>query len=227
MSAQKLQQLARKCDLALKPLDAWPGARTADPKPSQFRAEWVDTCWRLSHELDELSATDRVLQLDAPAEQFRLDGMPRAGIRLGRGVVLSLTTDAGPLMFPCDAYDAARWYGGMPGWEANIRALTLGLEALRAVDRYGISPRHEQYRGWAALPAATPEGFASVEAAACFLTKYSGFTWSYIAAGRSNGEAAYREAAKRLHPDAGGDTREFQRLQQAMTMLRKHWGAGA
>lgn len=35
-------------------------------------------------------------------------------------------------------------------WQHNIRSIALGLEALRAVDRYGISRRGEQYAGFRA-----------------------------------------------------------------------------
>lgn len=35
-------------------------------------------------------------------------------------------------------------------WEHNVRSIALGLQALRAVDRYGISRRGEQYAGFRA-----------------------------------------------------------------------------
>lgn len=35
-------------------------------------------------------------------------------------------------------------------WQHNVRSVALGLEALRAVDRYGISRRGEQYAGFRA-----------------------------------------------------------------------------
>ena len=35
-------------------------------------------------------------------------------------------------------------------WRHNVRSIALGLEALRAVDRYGISRRGEQYAGFRA-----------------------------------------------------------------------------
>jgi hypothetical protein len=41
----------------------------------------------------------------------------------------------------------------MDDWQHNVRAIALGLEALRKVDRYGITRRGEQYAGWKALPA--------------------------------------------------------------------------
>ncbi len=35
-------------------------------------------------------------------------------------------------------------------------------------------------------------------------------------------ERAYRERAKRLHPDAGGDAHEFRKLQWAVEVLRRY-----
>jgi hypothetical protein len=46
----------------------------------------------------------------------------------------------------------------------NARAIALGLEALRKVDRYRITKRGEQYTGWSALPPATPMGAAKMTA---------------------------------------------------------------
>jgi hypothetical protein len=38
-------------------------------------------------------------------------------------------------------------------WQDNLRAIALGLEALRKVDRYGITKNSEQYTGWKQLEA--------------------------------------------------------------------------
>jgi len=47
---------------------------------------------------------------------------------------------------PCDSFR---------DWEANLRAIALSLEHLRAVDRYGVTTEEEeQYTGWLRLPAA-------------------------------------------------------------------------
>jgi hypothetical protein len=43
-----------------------------------------------------------------------------------------------------------------PSWQDNLRAIALGLEALRKVERYGIANRGEQYAGWAQLTAGGP-----------------------------------------------------------------------
>lgn len=37
-------------------------------------------------------------------------------------------------------------------------------------------------------------------------------------------QAAYRSAAKQLHPDRGGDARAFQRLQEARDQLQRVFG---
>ena len=47
------------------------------------------------------------------------------------------------MRFPCDTFT---------DWQANVRGIALALEALRAVDRYGVTQQAEQYRGWTALP---------------------------------------------------------------------------
>jgi len=46
---------------------------------------------------------------------------------------------------PCDSFK---------DWEANLRAIALSLERLRAADRYGVTTEEkEQYIGWLRLPA--------------------------------------------------------------------------
>jgi hypothetical protein len=74
-------------------------------------------------------------------------------------------------------------------WQHNVRSIALGLQALRAVDRYGITRRGEQYAGFAALPAGGPDrerGKRLVEAA-----------------------GSLREALQKHHPDHGGLDRDF------------------
>jgi hypothetical protein len=55
------------------------------------------------------------------------------------------------LLYACDRF----WR-----WQHNLRAIALGLEALRLVERYGIGDAHQQYAGYRALPevvSQTPE----------------------------------------------------------------------
>jgi hypothetical protein len=80
-------------------------------------------------------------------------------------------------------------------WEHNVRAIALGLEALRAVDRHGITRRGEQYAGFKALPPGGP----SVERGVQLI--------------RDHGSV--RAALLATHPDQGGDSAEFADVQAA------------
>jgi hypothetical protein len=148
-----------------------------------------------------------------------MDGMLYAGAKLrSAGIILSFDSKHGPLSYPCDKYSK---------WQANLRAIALSLEALRAVDRYGVTRRAEQYKGWAKLggPAA-PVAFPTTHDAALFIAQHSTGPRSLpgdILQSADHFRAQYREAAARLHPDRnGGDESAFKRLQQAKEILEKH-----
>jgi HNH endonuclease len=138
-----------------RPLLTWPGKFTDPRKPNPFRASWSNTVELLDGELTNLGAdpTTVALQLAVTEGECRLDGQIRSGAKVAHpGVILSFTTRRyGPLSYPCDTFEA-RWSQDGPGWKINVRAIALGLEALRKVARYGIAGRGEQYTGWAALP---------------------------------------------------------------------------
>ena len=76
-------------------------------------------------------------------------------------VVVSFDSCHGPLRYQCDRFTTTR--AGTKAWHANVRAIALGLEALRKVDRYGIAGSGEQYRGWTALPAAFAAGAVDMD----------------------------------------------------------------
>lgn len=120
---------------------------------------------------------------------------------LFRGVVVSLDTPSGPLRFATDSYEQ-RSSRDLRSWQANVRAVTLGLEALRAVDRHGITHRAEQYQGWRAIEPAASTSMAEAQAV---IDSYGG-------------EAA---ALRATHPDHGGSREDFERVQQARTILRE------
>jgi hypothetical protein len=174
---------------------------------------------------------------------MRLDGGLRADAKVSHpGVILSFETKKyGPMRYFTDVFDKGSrwvkgtknelgWYSGgrseaIPGWQMNARAIALGLEALRKVDRYGITKRGEQYTGWSALPPATPMGAGGMTAdqAAQFVAEHSTLAGlpldvDDVLSGAWLTEG-YRMAAKVLHPDAGGSTEDFQTLQEAKRIL--------
>jgi hypothetical protein len=212
-----------------RPIDDWPGVlrSDADRENSRFKAHHADTLDLLQRELDQLDAVDVIIQLALTDRDIRNDGWPRSDSRPSHpGVIVWFDSKHGPLRYATDIYRGTgdiKW-GCVTGWKANLRAIALGLEALRKVDRYGITKRGEQYRGWKALGAGEPIALGgaamTVDEAARFIAEHAGFGDAGVVLA-SNGNAAemYRKAARRLHPDAGGDPELFKRLQDAKAIL--------
>jgi hypothetical protein len=170
-----------------RPLPIWPHKPTPNRRSSYtFRAGWQDTIDRIGYEIDRLGGSDAIIGAGFREGDIRRDGLPRADARQPAhpGIELSFDSRHGRLVYATDAYD---------DWQANARAIALGLEALRAVDRYGISSRGEQYAGWLQLETSAPSatrGRALVEEA-----------------------GGIRQALMRHHPDHGGDPRALADVQ--------------
>ena len=190
-----------------------------DPRRSSgaFKAKWSDTLAFLADELRHLEAVEPVvIQAGVDEAQIRRDGMPRAGARPSHpGVAISFVSKFGPLRYATDVYEQ-QWSGAMPGWQANVRAIYLALVALRAVDRYGVTRRGEQYPGWKALPA-TASTFANAAGAEKWMRTYAADLLGPVGAGQWNGNLAplYRAMAKVMHPDKGGPRADWDRLDEA------------
>jgi hypothetical protein len=123
------------------------------PKPkcayrhSPFRSTLSTTLNLLAREIRMLNGKQIVVMLDIRERDIRLDGLPRADARIGEPcVALSFESKWGPVRMVTGEYRT---------WQDNLRAISLSLEALRSVDRYGVSKSGEQYRGWRALPVST------------------------------------------------------------------------
>jgi hypothetical protein len=202
-------------DLRFVPLTRWPGERTQDQQEARFRAGYVDTLRKLEYELDKLKASEIIIRAFFRESQIRNDGWPMGRAEPSEsGVILAFKTPAGPLSFPCDRYAT---------FDDNLRAIALSLEALRAVDRYGVTKRAEQYAGWKRIEAPPAAGFNSKEDAARFIYTQDPLS---IHPERIINDAglrteAYRRAARRLHPDntQSGNHELFLKLGQALTLL--------
>jgi hypothetical protein len=215
--------------LTFRPIKVWPdGWRTPRSRPfSPFKATYAATLDLLDRELHQLGAKDPMLQVDASESDVRLDGQLRANARVNHpGVILTIDTRRhGTLVYPCDAFTTGY---GQQGWQANLRAIALGLEALRKVERYGIAERGQQYAGYREIGSGIALGEAkmTVEGAAAFIAEQATdlpnvpvYDVDEILESSSATAAAYRLAAKRLHPDQGGDPALFRKLTEARDLL--------
>lgn len=213
--------------LQVKPIVQWPGDLTPHGRRrgALFSAGFSSTVNLLGRELEQLTKPGQrraVLQMALTARDIRLDGYPRAGATPTHpGVIVSIESTHGPLSYPADSFDH---------WQDNLRGIALALEALRKVDRYGVTKNGQQYRGWAQLGAGPTE--SSEEAAAIL------YGMAYpdsnpeeceqgareILADRDKLMVVYRRAARRQHPDSGtGDEKMWEQFRKSWDIVK---GAG-
>lgn len=218
--------------LTFRPIKIWPDGWPNDAGTgSPFSATYKDTLKILDRELDHLGATDVILQVDANERDCRLDGQLRADAKVKyRGVILSFQTKRfGTLTYSCDAF--TRW-NKTEAWQANLRAIALGLEALRKVERYGIATRGQQYAGYKELGSGIALGARMTrDQAAIFIAERSGIAdldggdlqWDEHTAHAEAVTKAFRAAANRVHPDVpGGDAAVFRKLVEARDILEEN-----
>lgn len=190
-------------EMRIRPLVDWRGEFTAEfdrrrhvfsrPKSSgQWGREdipWSETLVLLDRELRELNADAIVLQISVTERDIRLDGQLRADARPSSPAVrLLFDSKHGPLTYQCDKFAT---------WKDNVRAIALGLEALRKVARYGITEHGEQYKGWLQIEAAPAETPLDV------LARIAGESTDLP------GRTLYRRAAAAAHPDVNGGERDL------------------
>lgn len=190
------------------PLREWPGTLTPGNKRqrSNFSAPYSATLALLKRELVALHSRDIELLVAIPVGAFRRDGKPYANARAEHpGIVISFDSKHGHLSYPCDTFTT---------WPDNIRAVALALEALRKVDRYGVTAHGEQYRGFAAISATVVEPFTDAPSARRWLDSLWGVD------GDSLG-TVIRRAKRMTHPDSGpGDAYTFDYVMRAEALLR-------
>lgn len=192
-------------NLTLRPLTR-PGDTPPDARKRYvFSAGWDSTLQLLERELDMLSCRQGVLELGYREQDLRLDGFPRANAIMSTpAVAIAFESKHGPLRYATDRF---------VDWQDNLRAIALGLEALRKVDRYGISEHGEQYTGWRAI-ANTAEDPRAV------LTRHAFGSQPVGTIDGMTNEDLYKLALKRVHPDQpGGTTDAFQQVQEARRSL--------
>lgn len=207
-------------------LDKWPEKETGSRQSAPFKANWFSTEKLLVKEVNQAGARGTKLYTFHPEKDIRQDGWIRGDARKPSypGVILEFekrirgSAQLEKLRFPCDTFQR---------WEDNVRAIALALEALRKIDRYGVTTG-AQYAGYKALPPAEPGTQGQTpEQAALFIANSAGVPNPDVIAPTILGslefaESMYRLASKKLHPDKGGSQESFTKLEGSMSLVRKH-----
>lgn len=168
------------------------------------------------HSLELLGANKRTIIVSTNIP-VRNDGLPYASYRIPEdpGVAVYWATKSmGERVIACDRWDVVH---------ANIRAIGLAIEGLRAMDRAGATQILERaFSAFAALPAAT-------QAAPVVRPWWEIFEFPEALIGALSlavVEARYRELAAKHHPDKlGGSQEAFVELNYARDQARAHYGA--
>jgi hypothetical protein len=192
-------------------------------RPTPFASSWSATEALLDRELRQLKARDVVLELDFLEGQIRIDGRPRATARAATPATrLAFESIHGPLTYATDVF---------PTWQDNVRAIALGLEALRKVDRYGVVRRGEQYQGFKQLGSGTtalPSSHMTSDEAYAVLERIAvgeeGETRvRYLHTLRTDPDElrrCFREARRASHPDhRDGDRSAWDQVEEAAKVL--------
>lgn len=199
----------------IRPMMQWDRPKTDPRKRGAFRVDWTTTLTQLDYEVGLLGGPGViVVEIDANEQDIRRDGMLRSNARVGPfpGVRISFDSRHGPLAYASDTYE---------DWRHNVRAVALGLESLRAVDRYGITRTGEQYRGFTAL-SSKPAGDEALTVQDAKLVFSDALKRPITDAEASTTEDVlymFRAAAKVHHPDVGGSEQVFKLLVRARDTL--------
>jgi hypothetical protein len=115
-----------------------------------------------------------------------------------KGVAVYFSHKKRPMCFACDRWDKV---------QDNIYAVAMTIEALRGIERWGGGKMMEEaFTGFTALPAPPSP-------------------WELLGlkpgASSAEIETAYRDKAKRWHPDAGGNHEQMAKLNAARAELMR------
>ncbi|MCC7053997.1 MAG: hypothetical protein IT355_12105 [Gemmatimonadaceae bacterium] len=144
----------------------WTGRTRLPATWSRFKQPYAKVLVNLQAEVDRMHGRNPVIAMDIGPEHLRRDGSLYADARPATSrVLLTFERSIGgawrELRFPCWKY---------LGWQENIHAIALTLEALRAVERHGAVEQDQHLRGFAALGAGDESSHRAVNTQALALS---------------------------------------------------------
>lgn len=169
-------------------------------KRDKFQRSWSQSLSKVLDEVRKLGGSEIVVSTNLKP---RLDGLPYSETARvdDPGVAVWFMRKKKPLVLACDIYESVR---------ANLNAVGLVIESLRAVERHGSPHMLEQaFTGFAALPAHVAEP-----------------SWWDVLGVRPEAslreiEAAHERLAQEHHPDRpGGDHERMARINRARDIAR-------
>ena len=199
---------------------------TGKHQGSLFTVKWHQVLDLLQREYDLLGGKQLVIEVDVPERGIRNDGMVRADAKADSPAVrVAFESKHGPIMMATDRF--VRQYhrsASMDDWQHNVYAIAKALEALRLVDRYGVSQRGEQYTGWKAIGGAIAMATMTAEQAARVVWSAAGEPFDVgigaILTVPGTRERTIRRAKANAHPDRNGGARsDWDRVESAVRVL--------
>lgn len=197
----------------LRAMPVWDGEVTQNRRVAPFSVGFRDSAELIQREIRALKGQGCEIWLGIPESDLPTDGKLRSSqVRpFHPGVSITFGCAHGQLRYACDRFT---------DWIDNFRAIGLTLERLRKAELYGVVKRGEQYEGSIALPAPREDSCATLQDAVLFVQEISGM--NSILDNKTQATLAYRQAARLLHPDKGGDARQWKRLEDAWALIRAH-----
>lgn len=180
------------------------------------KALWHATVDMLERELGCLGADEFVIEAGFTESDLHADGMPRARARVPSfpGVRITFESDHGPLAYQTDICDS---------WQDNVASIALGLEALRAVNRYGLTSDAQQYTGFKTVGSVPPVPMSGRQHFADALSALRWLRDPDVCGIRTAEGAALRSVlrlvARQAHPDHGGTREQWENYQEAHLLL--------
>jgi hypothetical protein len=174
---------------------AWPAGwpRTTVRQPGKYRTSLAAALNNLRDEVRLLFGEGASKTLLLSSNATLLDPRPK-----DPGVVVYLTWEKQQVAIPCDRWTTV---------DANVQAIALTIEAMRAMERHGAKHMiRAMFQGFVALPA-------------------PGEDWRAVLGNPDTlaaAEARYRDLARDAHPDRpGGSNAAMARLNGAIAEARK------